>query len=178
MLTEETKKGGEFLNKERLSNSLNSLPLIFSAIIYTSDDYLEAAASTMGNNQNFQNKVSSSSLRKNIFSLISPEKLEYLCDIWSKYSYECLKIHELKVAKWFNIIRDLYMQTWRNYHSFNHIYNLIKQFQTFSNSELLCIQDNPYYKIHDDITVFYAIFFHDVVYTPARNDNEEVIRLL
>ena len=68
--------------------------------------------------------------------------------------------------KWFNILRDYYTQSWRKYHSFNHIFLLSNLFTKFVDEDSNCIKDK--------FTVFLSIFFHDIIYTPSRTDNEEV----
>ncbi len=175
VLTEETIKGGEYLNQERMKNSLKELPLILTNIIFTSKAYFINDSHPEKTNKNFDSKISSSYFRNKIYSLIPEDSLNELHNIWNNFNLKYLKISEEKILKWFNICRDYYTQSWRKYHSFYHIYNLIKLFQQFSE----CMEEeenvkNTNLKIKDEITVFYSIIFHDIIYTPSRNDNEEV----
>jgi hypothetical protein len=110
-------------------------------------------------------KISSSILRKGIISLINIEDLDYLFNIFSEYN-SYFEISKEKSIKWFSKIRDFYCQSWRKYHSINHILNFIKSFDSLN-------KENKEF-IKDKISVFYAIIFHDIIYTPSRNDNEEV----
>lgn len=170
MLTEETKKGGEFLNQERIKNNLAPIPLVFTNIIYTSKDYFR---DDFKEEKSFNSKISSSFLRNNIYNLIPEEHLVYLFNKWNEILIGKLNISEVKTIKWFNISRDYYTQSWRRYHTFEHIYNLIKLFDKFSNKNENEIKND--FKIKDKITVFLSVFFHDIIYTPSRNDNEEVV---
>jgi predicted metal-dependent HD superfamily phosphohydrolase len=70
------------------------------------------------------------------------------------------------VDDWFSIIRDLHMQTWRKYHNLNHIYIFIKLAYDYKD------------KIKDHSSVLFSIWFHDIIYTPSRSDNEEVNKIL
>jgi predicted metal-dependent HD superfamily phosphohydrolase len=54
-----------------------------------------------------------------------------------------------------------YEESQRYYHTLTHIENLLALFEQY--------QD----KITDPTTVYFAIWFHDLVYNPTRNDNEE-----
>jgi predicted metal-dependent HD superfamily phosphohydrolase len=49
----------------------------------------------------------------------------------------------------------------RHYHALTHITNL-----------LTLLEDNKF-RIHDEETVYFAIWFHDVIYNTWKNDNEE-----
>jgi predicted metal-dependent HD superfamily phosphohydrolase len=49
----------------------------------------------------------------------------------------------------------------RHYHALSHITNL-----------LTLLEDNKF-RIHDEETIFFAIWFHDVIYNTWKNDNEE-----
>lgn len=91
--------------------------------------------------------------------------MDYLFNIFCEYN-SYLDITKENSIKWFSIIRDFYVQSWRKYHSINHILNFVKSFEKIN-------KENPQL-IKDKISVFYAIIFHDIIYTPSRNDNEEV----
>ncbi len=64
---------------------------------------------------------------------------------------------------WFSILRDLYMQFWRKYHSLNHIYIYYSLIET-------AFKDG---KIKDYINIALAAWFHDSIYVSSRGDNEE-----
>ena len=172
-MTEETKKGGEIVNEERKKNKLKELELIFASLIFSkNNENIENLDKNENNNNNNVNKntekISSSYLRKGIISLINIEDLDYLLNIFTLYN-SYFEISNEKSIKWFSKIRDLYSQSWRKYHSLNHIIYLLKSFENINkgNKEL----------IKDKISVFYSIIFHDIIYTPSRNDNEEVIKI-
>lgn len=62
--------------------------------------------------------------------------------------------------KIFNLLHDLYCEKHRAYHNLNHIESLLKLFRQFDEY------------IEDRVCVFFAIWFHDAVYDPQKNDNE------
>ena len=69
---------------------------------------------------------------------------------------------------WWCIIRDLYQQQWRKYHTLNHI----DKFTTLG---------TKYYNdgvIKDYVNCLLTIWFHDIIYVPTRKDNEDVIYFL
>lgn len=174
ILTEETRKGGEFVNNERKKNSLQEVPFLFTNLIYTSKDYFKDDFHPEKQNKSYISKISSTYLRNNIFNLISVENLIYMHKTWNENLRFKLKISEEKTLKWFNICRDFYTQSWRKYHSLNHIFKLIKLFEEFSSCKTNTSTDKNLFTIHDEMTIYLSIIFHDIIYTPSRNDNEEV----
>lgn len=62
---------------------------------------------------------------------------------------------------WFGLIRDLYQQSWRKYHTLNHI-------DVFTD---LGVEHKNIIK--DYLNFMLSVFFHDVIYTPTRGDNED-----
>ncbi len=63
-----------------------------------------------------------------------------------------------------NIVSDLharYGEPQRAYHTWTHI------------EELLALFDEVKSRLYDPVAVLYAILFHDAIYDPTRNDNEE-----
>ncbi len=62
--------------------------------------------------------------------------------------------------KTFNLLHDLYSENHRAYHNLNHINFLLELFRQFDEY------------IEDRVCVFFAIWFHDAVYDPQKNDNE------
>ena len=160
VLTEETKKGGELVNSERKNNNIKEVQLVFASLIFSSKDYITE------NKDDYKGKVSSSQLRKGVLNLINIEDLDYLFNLFCEYN-SYFDLPKEKSIKWFSILRDLYSQSWRKYHSLNHILCLIKLFEKHN-------KENEGF-IKDKISVFYSIIFHDIIYTPSRNDNEDVI---
>ena len=74
-----------------------------------------------------------------------------------------IKLSKEKTLYWFSILRDLYLQSWRKYHSLNHIMNYTNQAMEYYKAG----------KIKDIINVILAIWFHDSIYVASRHDNEE-----
>lgn len=148
VLTKETLKGGHMVNNKRKENNLPEVPLILANLLPSSSK---------------DDKISSTFIRNNILSEINTEKLELLYSLWHKLLFHSLSLDLVIISKWFSIIRDLYMQSWRKYHTLTHIYHFITLAVNY-------ISDK---KIKDKINPLLAIWFHDVIYTPTRLDNEE-----
>jgi phosphopantetheine adenylyltransferase/predicted metal-dependent HD superfamily phosphohydrolase len=108
-------------------------------------------------------KISSTSIRKKISENITLENLETLEKYWLKLTLSILKGSKEICINWFSRIRDLYSQSWRMYHSLTHIINYV-----ICTDELF-----KEGKIHDYVNVQLAVWFHDIIYTPSRSDNEE-----
>lgn len=72
--------------------------------------------------------------------------------------------------KWFHKIRVAYLESHRYYHSLSHIYSLLKELEEYLKKNTLSITD-----FH---TIVYAIFFHDIIYDPKSDRNEEDSDLL
>ncbi len=70
-------------------------------------------------------------------------------------------VDEYTAWEYFSTIRDLYSQTWRKYHNLSHIYRYIKSVVNHKD------------KLSDINSILFSVWFHDVIYTPSRNDNEE-----
>ena len=60
----------------------------------------------------------------------------------------------------FNSIITAYTNTHRYYHNIDHIGSMIELANEFSD------------EIHDRSAFYFAIFYHDLIYEPSRNDNE------
>jgi len=65
------------------------------------------------------------------------------------------------ISKWFEIVKEKYSEKQRFYHTLQHI------------EDLYVLYDEYRYLLHDPVVVELAIWFHDVIYDPKRNDNEE-----
>jgi len=63
--------------------------------------------------------------------------------------------------KWFNIVRNHYSEPWRYYHTIKHIEELLLYFDSYRE------------KLKRPELCALSIWFHDVIYDPKRNDNEE-----
>jgi phosphopantetheine adenylyltransferase/predicted metal-dependent HD superfamily phosphohydrolase len=155
ILTEETIKGGHLVNSCRIQNNLPELSLITANLICSSEQ-LDVSNKILS-------KISSSSIRKNILNQIKEEKIEYLNELWKKLTQDILKCSSQVSLNWFSLIRDYYMQSWRSYHTLNHIYYYL------SGAEKLHMKG----KIKSYVNVMLAIWFHDIINTPSRADNEE-----
>lgn len=141
IITSETLKGGEMVNKERVKNGLNEIDLTVLNIIKYSE----------------QNKISSTLKRNEIKSKINEEKIKYLFENWKDLMKSLNQNEETIIYLW-SIMRDEYMKKWKYYHNLNHIYQLIQLYYT--------------YKVND-IDFLIALWFHDIIYVPSRDDNEK-----
>ncbi len=65
---------------------------------------------------------------------------------------------------WNHLLRS-YSEHWRFYHTNRHVLSMLKEYT--ANREI--------YKLNksEEVSLLVAIFFHDVVYRPDRNNNEE-----
>ena len=160
VLTNETFKGGELVNNTRKQNQIKEVELIAINVI----DYC-------GNieNNNPQTKISSSIIRKELIEKINLDILEFLYNKWNELNKNVFiqsdkdKVRVISL-KWWNIIRDEYMKKWKWYHNLNHVYYCLnKYYQTLNDISSGLNKENEFE---------YAIWFHDIVYSPSRNDNE------
>lgn len=106
-----------------------------------------------------ENKISSTKIRKGIKEDALYMKQSF--DIWKNMTNK-LQINNTDSFYWFSLLRDLYSQFWRKYHTLNHIYDFIKTFEVLE------------FQLEDSLNFYLAIWFHDVIYVPSRTDNEEV----
>lgn len=68
---------------------------------------------------------------------------------------------QLIIGEWFYDIYQKYSEPIRKYHNTEHIYQMILNFKHF------------YQELTFPRTVLFAIFFHDYIYDPKSNNNEE-----
>lgn len=61
----------------------------------------------------------------------------------------------------FEQVQRMYAETQRHYHTLTHIENLLRLFRHYK-SEITDLQ-----------SIYFAIWFHDCIYNPQKNDNEE-----
>eukprot|EP01129_Flabellula_baltica_P006297 TRINITY_DN2341_c0_g1_i1.p1 TRINITY_DN2341_c0_g1~~TRINITY_DN2341_c0_g1_i1.p1 ORF type:complete len:221 (-),score=35.97 TRINITY_DN2341_c0_g1_i1:50-712(-) len=71
---------------------------------------------------------------------------------------------ESLVSKWWEMIVLKFGETWRYYHTLTHV------------EELLGFFDQYFSMVGCPDAVLFAIWFHDIIYDPKRNDNEELSR--
>lgn len=88
------------------------------------------------------------------------DKNNLLSKRWFELS-TLLKLTEDVSSKWFQIITQRYQESWRYYHTLEHI------------KELLEYEENFHHKLKNRNVVSLAIIFHDIIYYPKENDNEE-----
>jgi len=72
-----------------------------------------------------------------------------------------LKVQDDKSSKWYTTMSTRYTEQWRHYHTLQHINELFLYYDTFQ------------HKIQKQEDVQLAIWFHDLVYEPTKNNNEE-----
>ena len=65
------------------------------------------------------------------------------------------------LQEWFSIIEKIYSSRLRGYHDFNHIYYLVKLWDSYKD------------KIGKRDEIFFSIIYHDIVYRPVKSNNEE-----
>ena len=160
VLTNETFKGGELVNNTRKQNKIKEVELIAINVI----DYCGRIE-----NNNPQTKISSSIIRKELIEKINIDILEFLYNKWNELNKNVFiqsdqdKVRVISL-KWWNIIRDEYMKKWKWYHNLNHVYFCLnKYYQTINDISSGLNKENEFE---------YAIWFHDIVYSPSKNDNE------
>ena len=149
IVTTETYKGGLYCNEIRKKNNLNEVDICTINVININLDNI--------------NKISSSLIRKDILDMISLDKINKLYSVFSNLCNDLLKIEDKNVVDyWWQEILEHYTKKWKYYHNLNHIYSFVELFEKYNNN----IQN---YKSEFLI----SIFFHDIIYIPSRNDNED-----
>lgn len=168
VLTIETLVGGDMVNTSRLESNLKKVEFILVDLVVDDVQTFKQIINLKSYDEYVQSKakkVSSSEIRKT--QEFSKEKLLILYDmfksIMSKIIEDEKDCNNVSVY-WFSKIRDYYSQTWRKYHNLNHIYDYLSKF-------------NEVHKLFSDqidyINCCLTIWFHDIIYTPSRPDNEE-----
>lgn len=84
-----------------------------------------------------------------------------LIQCWRTLSRDRLGVSEEKTLNWWKHIQSQYSESHRYYHTLNH---LIDMFHLFNGHKT---------KMSEPDLVSLAIFFHDIIYDPKKNDNEE-----
>ena len=193
ILTKETLKGGEIVNKHREKNGLK--PLIFcyadiigkfetidkkidrntinpsdkESLLNTNNKSICDKDNKILRNENidFNYKISSSNIRENLLLYTTIDVLDNIYNILQN----CLKqidkdIPDTAIHTIYSELRDLYSQSWRRYHNLNHVNDFLNKFY-------YCLRSKDLKDNLDEISTNLAILYHDVIYTPSRNDNEE-----
>ena len=149
IVTTETYKGGLYCNEIRKKNNLSPVDICTINVININLDNV--------------NKISSSIIRKDILNIISIEKIDKLYLEYNKLCNDLLNIEEKNIIDyWWHEILEHYTKKWKFYHNLNHIFSFVCLFEKYNNY----IQN---YK--NEFLI--SIFFHDIIYIPSRNDNEE-----
>ncbi len=82
--------------------------------------------------------------------------MKTLRDRFTNYYQDSFKVKET-----FDLLSDLYSEKHRAYHNLNHIKFLLENFENYAEF------------IEDKTCIFFAIWFHDAIYEPQKNDNEK-----
>ena len=149
IVTTETYKGGLYCNEIRKKNNLDEVDICTINVININLDDI--------------NKISSSLIRKDILNIISIEKINKLYSDFSNLCMNLLKIENKNdVDYWWHEILENYTKKWKFYHNLNHVYSFVNLFEKYNKSI------NNY---KNEFLI--SIYFHDIIYIPSRNDNEE-----
>ena len=149
IVTTETYKGGLYCNEIRRKNNLNDVDICTIDVININLDNI--------------NKISSSLIRKEILNMISLEKLNTLYEEFQNLFINLLNIENKNaIDYWWNEILEHYTKKWKYYHNLNHIYSFVNLFKQYI---------NHIDKYKNEFLI--SIYFHDIIYIPSRNDNEE-----
>mmetsp|Transcript_3063 Transcript_3063/g.7108 ORF Transcript_3063/g.7108 Transcript_3063/m.7108 type:complete len:339 (-) Transcript_3063:63-1079(-) len=102
----------------------------------------------------------------------APECLHYVEQRWRKLMLEDLGVGATIASRWWKTIEKRYCEPWRVYHTLEHLRYLFE----LLDEQLKLLQDaRARLDVRRDRKwIECAIFFHDVVYDPARSDNEEL----
>ena len=149
IVTTETYKGGLYCNEIRKKNNLDEVDICTINVININLDDI--------------NKISSSLIRKDILNIISIEKINKLYSDFSNLCMNLLKIENKNdVEYWWHEILENYAKKWKFYHNLNHVYSFVNLFEKYN--KFINNYKNEF---------LISIYFHDIIYIPSRNDNEE-----
>jgi hypothetical protein len=155
VVSEETRKGGEMVNEARIQRGMQPLTIITSPTISPSSD--------------IKGKISSSTIRAYLLA-----KNELSIEDYKDYkaAFEALgarlEASRSKIEHWWQIVFLNYSEHWRYYHTNQHIFRLLQEWR---GKGFMQRREKLY---HRDINVVeIAIFFHDLIYRPDLNSNEE-----
>jgi len=105
-------------------------------------------------NSEQDDKISSGDIRKGFLDRLDFEEKTVIPMI--------LKGKSMISELWLDNLMCCYMEKWRFYHSLVHVYDMMKLFEEFRG------------EIKEEKRVYIAIWFHDAVYLPGSEENEEV----
>lgn len=91
---------------------------------------------------------------------LDESKLGFIKEVWDMLSYQ-LSIPKSDSHKILDEIIERYTESHRSYHNLSHIYSM------------LMMAEEYYDFIGNPILFELSIWFHDLIYDPSRNDNEE-----
>lgn len=91
---------------------------------------------------------------------LDESKLGFIEEVWDMLSYQ-LSIPKKDSRKILEEVIEKYSEPHRSYHNLSHIYSL------------LMMAEEYYDFIENPILFELSIWFHDLIYDPSRNDNEE-----
>ncbi len=91
---------------------------------------------------------------------LDESKLGFIEEVWDMLSYQ-LSIPKVDSHKILEEIIQKYTEPHRSYHNLSHVYSL------------LMMAEEYYDFIENPILFELSIWFHDLIYDPSRNDNEE-----
>jgi phosphopantetheine adenylyltransferase len=155
MVTEETILGAQGINKIRSEKGMKPLDIIQSKLI--EDETLNEKGL----------KISSRNIRKEI-----KNKFPFIEDIyleWVKLMNDLnVKENSCICNYWFSLVRDQYAQPWRN--SNNDLEYLYRVISKFHNEEINFLDGK---NGKDELSFLIALWFHKIVWTPFRQDNQE-----
>ena len=92
-------------------------------------------------------------------------QLEWIKEIWNILAFK-LKISTSDSERIFKILEKRYSEPHRTYHTMIHIY------------QLFMLMENHPDELENHTLVELSILFHDIVYDPQKNDNEEQSAIL
>ncbi len=91
---------------------------------------------------------------------LDDSKLGFIEEVWDMLSYQ-LSIPKVDSRKILEEVISKYSEPHRSYHNLSHIYSL------------LMMAEEYYDFIENPVLFELSIWFHDLIYDPSRNDNEE-----
>lgn len=152
VVTEETLNGGLLVNTVRRNNKIKEVDLLIARLVFYKGQ------------MTVENKISSSKIRQGIKDDAHNIHFSYLR--WLKLITEDLNLSKEFAEIYFCKLLNYYSQFWRKYHTFDHIYKMLIMVDECKFKDNL--SKNKY------LEFLLAIWFHDIIYVPSRNDNEDV----
>jgi len=149
IVTPETIKGGDYVNKLRREGGYKELEVVVGNLVSSTGE--------------IHDKLSSTNLREVIMEKVGGkvEVLEGLFKEWEGLMKSLGVEDERFVGVWFDRLKEKYCESWRYYHTLGHIW------------ELLRLINENIEKIEEKDVVKLTAWFHDVIYVPQSGDNEK-----